>query len=392
MTENATGTKALQLIDGDAASSRTSVGFPHIRNFGDREHAVLITGGAGFIGTNLAHSLLTRGKDVVIYDNFSRKGVKRNFEWLRERHGKKVSLCFDDIRDSEAIKVAMERVSQVYHFAAQVAVTSSLTDPLTDFEINLRGTLNVLEAVRSQENPPSIVFTSTNKVYGDLASLTITQNDSRYEPVDEQMKCTGIGSNQGLSFHSPYGCSKGGADQYVLDYAKSYGISSVVFRMSCIYGPHQMGTEDQGWVAHFILSVLLGKPITLYGDGMQVRDILYINDLVEALTIAQDNAASLAGQAFTIGGGQENAITLRTLLDIISSLNGNMPPIEYSEWRRGDQRYFVADTSAFREITGWNPRTGFNKGIELLYRWLVENNINAQNAYSQLSAQEGVVA
>src|ERR1051325_4556349 len=296
---------------------------------------ILITGGAGFVGSNLAHRLLSAGHKVRLLDNLSRAGVERNLRWLIETHGDLVDIEVPDLRNLAIIRHAVRDASQVFHFAAQVAVTSSLVDPIEDFEINARGTLNLLEAIRSVQHPPPLVFTSTNKVYGNLADLEFTKEGTRYAPLDSSIRERGIGENRPLDFHSPYGCSKGAADQYVVDYARTYRIPALVFRMSCIYGPHQHGNEDQGWVAHFVIRSIAGKQITIYGDGMQVRDILFIDDLVDAFLLAQQHMKKLAGSAFNIGGGSANSISLLELLDLLAELHG------------GDQRYYVADTSKF---------------------------------------------
>jgi CDP-paratose 2-epimerase len=258
----------------------------------------------------------------------------------------------------------------VFHFAAQVAVTSSLVDPIEDFEINARGTLNLLEAVRSVDNPPPLVFTSTNKVYGNLADLQFTNGVTRYSPADRLIRERGIGENRPLDFHSPYGCSKGAADQYVIDYARTYRIPALVFRMSCIYGPHQYGNEDQGWVAHFVIRALTGKPITIYGDGKQVRDILFIDDLVDAFLLAQQHIKQLSGNAFNIGGGPQNTISLLELLDLLAALHGSELSIHFEDWRAADQRYYVADTNKFGGLTGWKPKVGVREGVQRLYEWL----------------------
>ncbi len=333
---------------------------------------ILITGGAGFVGTNLAHRYLSAGTPVRVYDNFSRPGVEQNAQWLSDTHGDLVEIEEADIRDADRLRRALRGVGQVFHLAAQVAVTTSLTDPLEDFEINARGTLNLLEAIRRCAAPPSLVFTSTNKVYGGLSDIPLRVRSSRYEPEDLSVRTQGISESRPLDFHSPYGCSKGAADQYVLDYARTYGISAVVFRMSCIYGPHQFGTEDQGWVAHFLIRALEGKPITLYGDGMQVRDILYVEDLVNAFVQAQDNINRLSGQAFNIGGGPKNTVSLLNLLRLIEQAYGEAPPVRFEEWRPGDQRYYVSDTRKFREATGWSAATNVSDGIEHLACWLRE--------------------
>ena len=332
---------------------------------------VLITGGCGFIGTNVADRILKSGRPVVLYDNLSRKGVEQNLAYLQAEHGNLVDVEVADIRNSRSVTRAVRGASQVFHFSAQVAVTTSLDDPREDFEINARGTLNVLEAIRRRPDPPSIVFTSTNKVYGALDDVRVQAVGQRYQPVDASR---GLGEDRALDFHSPYGCSKGAADQYVLDYARSYGVPAVVFRMSCIYGPHQFGTEDQGWVAHFLIRAMEGHPITLYGDGRQVRDILFIDDLVNAFLLAQSHVAAISGRAFNIGGGPSNAISLIELLDVIEQLNGgHRPEVSFSEWRRGDQRYYVSDTSAFRKATGWSPAIAARQGVRLLHEWLLES-------------------
>lgn len=332
---------------------------------------ILITGGAGFIGSNLAHRLLSAGHRVRLVDNLSRSGVERNLRWLIETHGDLVDIEVPDVRNFSAIKQAVRDASQVFHFAAQVAVTSSLTDPIEDFDINARGTLNLLEAIRNTDNPPPVVFTSTNKVYGTLGDLQFTTSAMRYAPVDSFIRERGIAENRPLDFHSPYGCSKGAADQYVTDYARTYGLPAVVFRMSCIYGPHQYGNEDQGWVAHFLIHSITGKPITIYGDGKQVRDILFIEDLVDAFLLAQQHMPQLSGHAFNIGGGPRNTISLLELLDLIAELHGGEVSIDFESWRAADQRYYVADTSKFAAMTGWKPRVGVNEGVRRLYDWLM---------------------
>jgi CDP-paratose 2-epimerase len=345
---------------------------PQRRNGTARAGHVLITGGAGFIGTNLAHRLLSAGTPVLIYDDLSRPGVEHNVAWLRQEHGSQLQVEIADIRNAEAVRAAVRSASQVFHFAAQVAVTTSLTDPRHDFEVNVGGTLNLLEALRSRENPPPLLFTSTNKVYGGLSDLPLEKNGSRYQPLDAALR-TGINEERLLDFHSPYGCSKGAADQYVLDYARTFGLPAVVFRMSCIYGPHQMGNEDQGWVAHFLIRAIEGKPIVLYGDGMQVRDLLFVEDLVDAFLLAQANVQTLAGQAFNIGGGLGNTISLLELLELIGRLRGEKQAIRLNDWRPGDQRYYVSDIRKFKAATGWAPKVNVHAGVERLLNWLLES-------------------
>jgi CDP-paratose 2-epimerase len=331
----------------------------------------LITGGAGFIGSNLAHRLLASGRRVRILDNLSRAGVQQNLQWLQGNHGDKLDAVIADVRDAGAVNRAMAGISRVFHFAAQVAVTTSLDDPREDFSVNAQGTLNVLEAARARPVPPAVLMTSTNKVYGGLDDVDLTAWNKRYAPADERMRTSGVSETRPLDFHSPYGCSKGAADQYVLDYARSFGMTTTVFRMSCIYGPRQFGTEDQGWVAHFILRAQRGEPITIYGDGMQVRDILFIDDLVDAFLLAEKHAQKLSGRAFNIGGGPGSTISLLDLLDQIESLHGHRPRISFDRWRTGDQRYYVSDTRAFEQATGWQRKVHAADGIARLYDWLL---------------------
>jgi CDP-paratose 2-epimerase len=333
----------------------------------------LITGGAGFIGTNLAQRLLSKGESVLILDNLSRPGVEKNLTWLREQYGDRLKIQQADVRNLHAVRQAVQQASQVFHFAAQVAVTTSLTNPIEDFEVNARGTLNLLEALRSLDHPPPLVFTSTNKVYGGLTHLHWIEQGKRYELADPKLRAYGVSEAMPLDFHSPYGCSKGVADQYILDYARTFGLPAVVFRMSCIYGPHQLGTEDQGWVAHFLIRALEGKPITLYGDGKQVRDILFVEDLVDALLMAQANMPHLAGQTFNMGGGPTHATSLLELIDLIAVLQGEKPQVDFDAWRPGDQRYYTSDTRKFQAATGWSPQIGVQQGVERLYQWLLQS-------------------
>jgi CDP-paratose 2-epimerase len=331
---------------------------------------VLITGGAGFIGTNLADRVMREGRPVLIYDDLSRVGAERNLEWLQARHGNLLQVKIADVRNFALVQRAVRSAEEVFHFAAQVAVTTSLVDPRQDYEVNIGGTLNVLEAIRGLDNPPPLVFTSTNKVYGALPDLELRKNCTRYQPSDVARRA-GVSEARPLDFHSPYGCSKGAADQYVLDYARTFQIPAVVFRMSCIYGPRQMGTEDQGWVAHFLIQALETRPLTIFGDGMQVRDLLYVDDLVEAFLLAQANSRTLAGQAFNVGGGLEKTISLVELLELIRTLHGERPEVRHEDWRPGDQRYYVTDTRKFEAATGWSPKVSVREGVERLYRWLL---------------------
>jgi CDP-paratose 2-epimerase len=332
----------------------------------------LVTGGAGFIGTNLADRLLRDGERVRIVDNLSRPGVERNLAWLRERHGERLEVMIGDLCEPGIATGAVRGVDSVFHLAAQVAVTTSLDDPRLDFDVNLIGTVNLLEAARAQAQPPSFLFTSTNKVYGGLEDVKLHDDGSRYEPIAGAIRRAGISEARPLDFCTPYGCSKGAADQYVLDYAKSFGMEAAVFRMSCIYGPHQCGNEDQGWVAHFAISAIDGEPITLYGDGHQVRDILFVEDLVEAFLLARENVDRLGGRAYNMGGGPQNAVSLLEVIERIGELHGTAPEVGFGSWRQGDQRYYVSDTRRFQDDTGWRPQVGAVEGIERLYGWLHE--------------------
>jgi CDP-paratose 2-epimerase len=334
---------------------------------------VLVTGGCGFIGTNLASRFLSMGQPVHIFDNLSRPGVQRNLDWLRSKYGKLVHFEIGDVRDYSAIKCAVDNASQIFHFAAQVAVTTSIIEPIFDFQVNIQGTLNILEAIRTGSNKPPSVFTSTNKVYGDLKDILVRKKGVRYEPIDSTLLSNGVNEERHLNFHSPYGCSKGAADQYILDYARTYSIQAVVFRMSCTYGLHQMGNEDQGWVAHFVQRAVQREPVTIYGDGSQVRDCLFVDDLVTAFLIAQENMDTISGEAFNMGGGPENTMSLLELIHMIEELRGEHIPYVFGPWRAGDQRYYVSDTTKFQNATGWKQETHVQEGVTRLYEWLVES-------------------
>jgi CDP-paratose 2-epimerase len=341
---------------------------------------VLISGGAGFVGTNTAHRLLSAGRDVRILDDLSRPGVETNLEWLAGQHGARLEVEIGDVRTRDTVRRALRGVQSVYHFAAQVAVTTSLEAPMDDAGVNLQGTLNVLEEARSRPRPPAIIFTSTNKVYGSLPDVNLVELDRRYEPCDPDLRATGVGEARPLDFCTPYGCSKGAADQYVLEWSRSFAVPTVVFRMSCIYGPHQCGTEDQGWVAHFLISGVNDRPITIYGTGKQVRDVLYVDDLVSALLLAGERAGELAGTAFNIGGGPTNAVSLLEVLEIIGEQCGCRPHVHFRDWRAGDQRYYVSDTSAFTRATGWTPQVNPAQGIGALHAWLISERSSASAA------------
>ena len=330
---------------------------------------VLITGGAGFIGTNLAARLLRQGRRVRILDNLARPGSKANLRWLLAQHRTRLQVEIADLRDSARLRAALSDIGSVFHLAAQVAVTTSLENPEEDFAVNAHGTLDLLEALRERGGEARLIFTSTNKVYGAIDDIELSETERRYRPKSELAR-GGIAETRPLQFHSPYGCSKGTADQYVLDYARSYGLATAVFRMSCIYGPHQHGTEDQGWLAHFVIRAGDSQPITIYGDGKQVRDVLFVEDLVDAFLTAEQRLPAIAGQAFNIGGGPENTLSLLELLDRIAALNGRRPSLEFGDWRVGDQRWYVSDIRKFHRLTGWAPRVGVMEGVRRLHGWL----------------------
>ena len=331
---------------------------------------VLVTGGAGFIGCNIADRLAGQGHDVLVFDALARAGVETNLAWLKQRHPERITSIVADIRDEDEVRRAAAGAKAVFHMAAQVAVTTSLVDPREDFEVNIRGTLNLLDALRVRGDGTPLIFASTNKVYGDLADIDFALEGDAYRPGDRTLARFGIGEDRPLEFHTPYGCSKGAADQYVLDYARSFGVPTAVLRMSCIYGQRQMGTEDQGWVAHFLIRALEGKPITLYGDGYQVRDILDVRNAVEAYVQAWRRIDRVEGRAFNLGGGPANAVSLRRLLAHIGDLVGHEVPIEWSDWRAGDQRYFVADTRAAEAELGLGAKVPWRDGVADLARWL----------------------
>jgi CDP-paratose 2-epimerase len=336
---------------------------------GRDDRPILITGGAGFIGCNIADRFAGEGHEVRIYDALSRPGVERNLEWLKNRHGSRIIEVVADTRDEDEVVRAAADVKAVFHMAAQVAVTTSLVDPREDFEINVKGTINVLDAIRQRGEPVPVIFASTNKVYGDLGDLQFDCAGDRYVPRSEIAQ-RGMSEERSLDFHTPYGCSKGSADQYVLDYARSFGIPTAVFRMSCIYGQRQMGTEDQGWVAHFLIRALAGEPITIYGDGKQVRDILDVADAVDAYARALERIETVKGRAFNLGGGPDNAISLLELIREIETITGRSIRVEFDDWRQGDQRWYVSDTSAATSALGLGRPLPWRKGVASLAEWL----------------------
>lgn len=333
-----------------------------------QHRSVLIFGGAGFIGCNLAQHLLERTDATVhVFDNLSRGGVHRNLEWLRKLASttRRLRVTMGDVRDARLVERAVGLATEIYHFAAQVAVTTSIADPLVDFEVNLVGTFNILDAARRCGHDPFVLFTSTNKVYGDLGLGAPEASATRYSYPGH----CGVSESQALDFHSPYGCSKGAADQYVRDFARIYGLPTVVFRMSCVAGPRQFGTEDQGWVAHFLYSALERRPVVIFGDGRQVRDILCVHDLVQAFEAARRNLPATAGQVYNVGGGMANAVSLLELIDRIERLTGHRLQYETEPERPGDQLVYVTDSSKLFRHAGWKPETDVTKTLELLQQF-----------------------
>jgi len=331
---------------------------------------VLVTGGAGFIGSNLVDHLLQKGCQVTAYDNLSRRGARKNAAWLKEKHGQKLRLITEDIRNYSVLSGVVDDQDLVYHLAAQVAVTTSIKNPREDFEVNALGTLNVLEAVRQARGSPIVVYGSTNKVYGEMADLRITEGPTRYHYGDI---VNGIPESRPLDLYSPYGCSKGIGDQYFIDYARIYGLKTVVFRQSCVYGIRQFGNEDQGWIAHFLISAVLGKPTTVYGDGKQLRDALYVDDLIRAFEMAIDHITATSGQAFNMGGGRENTISLLELINYLESKTKRKIRYSFQSWRPGDQKVYVSDINKAKRDFGWSPKVSVEDGINRLFDWVTRN-------------------
>ena len=330
---------------------------------------ILVTGGAGFVGSNLVSSLLRERIPVTVLDLLRRRGSEHNLAWLRgQDRDRRMRFLQGDVREFAAVREAVRDVDVIYHLAGQVAVTSSVEDPRTDFEINGAGTLNVLEAARLGGRRPVIVFTSTNKVYGGMDDVEVEKNGTRWQYRDLPH---GVSEAQPLDFHSPYGCSKGTGDQYVRDYARIYHLPTVVFRMSCIYGPRQFGNEDQGWLAHFMIAVAQGRPITIYGDGKQVRDVLFVEDLVRAFRLAVEKIEVTAGQVYNIGGGPGNTLSVWNEFGrLLEELKGEPVPVQYREWRPGDQRIYVSDIRKEARELGWSPRVDARTGVRRLWEWV----------------------
>ena len=332
----------------------------------------LVTGGAGFIGSNYVHRLLQRGEKVTVYDNLSRAGAPRNLEWLKNTFGDdSFKVIVGDVRDADLIAETARDADVIVHLAGQVAVTTSVVDPREDFESNAIGTFNTLEAARLSGRDPIFIYSSTNKVYGGMEDVELVEEPTRWRYKDLVNGCP---ETQPLDFHSPYGCSKGTGDQYVRDYSRIYGLRSVVFRQSCIYGPRQFGIEDQGWVAWFIIAAVTGRPITIYGDGKQVRDILYVEDLLDAYDLAIEKNDVAAGNVYNLGGGPDNVMSVWAEFGpILERLCGDKIEVARGDWRPGDQRVFYADIHKAERELGWKPNIGVEQGIGMLFKWVQEN-------------------
>jgi CDP-paratose 2-epimerase len=332
----------------------------------------LITGGAGFIGSNYVHRLLSRGEQVIVYDNLSRGGAPRNIRWLTETFGSNAfKLVVGDVRDAALLAAWAREADVIVHLASQVAVTTSVQHPREDFEINALGTFNVLEAARLSGRRPVLLYASTNKVYGGMENVAVVEEETRYRYADLPL---GVSETELLDFHSPYGCSKGAGDQYVRDYHRIYDLPGVVLRQSCIYGPRQFGIEDQGWVAWFVIAAVTGRTLNIYGDGKQVRDLLYIDDLLDAYDAVLERSEQAAGQIFNLGGGVENAISIwQEFGPLLEKLIGHGLDVARGDWRPGDQRVFIADIRKAERELGWRPQVSVEEGVTRLIKWVKLN-------------------
>ena len=330
---------------------------------------ILITGGCGFIGTNASLHYLKRNNKVVVYDNLSRQGAKENLEWLKGSEG--FVFIKGDIRDNKKLLTTFKKYKPdlTLHLAAQVAMTTSVENPRYDFEVNALGTFNVLEAMRITRNKGILIYSSTNKVYGELKELPVIEKRKRYS----YKNIKGISEKYPLDFHGPYGCSKGAGDEYVIDYARIFGLNTIVFRQSGIYGPHQFGIEDQGWLAWFCNALLFDKPVTIYGNGKQVRDVLYIDDLIEAFDLAFKNIKKTKGKAYNIGGGAKFSLSIWELFEILEKLSGKKFRYSFGPWRPGDQKIYISDLTLAKKDFSWSPKTSPREGIKKLYNWISQN-------------------
>ena len=332
----------------------------------------LVTGGAGFIGSNYVNRLILRGENVTIYDNLSRPGARLNITWLQETWGEKAyQLVVGDVSNAQAMLELAVEADVIVHLASQVAVTTSVLSPREDFEINALGTFNVLEAARLSGRNPVVLYASTNKVYGGMEEAALLEESTRWRYADLPAGCP---ETQRLDFHSPYGCSKGCGDQYTRDYARIYGLRTVVFRQSCIYGPRQFGMEDQGWLAWMIIAAITGSQISIHGDGKQVRDVLFVDDLLDAYDSAIANIDRVKGEVYNLGGGPENVISVWAEFGpLLEEELGKSIPVVWRDWRPGDQKVFVADISKAGQALGWKPKIHVEEGVDRLISWVKKN-------------------
>jgi CDP-paratose 2-epimerase len=332
----------------------------------------LITGGAGFIGSNYASRLIQRGESVTLFDNLTRAGATLNLKWLREQYGdKSFKLVIGDVRQFDEVRPVVDEADAIIHLAAQVAVTTSVQKPREDFEINAMGTFNVLESARLSRRNPVVLYASTNKVYGEMEDQPVVEEKNQYRYAKLPY---GISETQNLDFHSPYGCSKGAGDQYTHDYARIYDLPTVVMRQSCIYGTRQFGIEDQGWVAWFVIAAITGRKISIYGDGKQVRDILFIDDLLNAYDAAIANIDRVKGQAFNVGGGPDNTISIwAEFAPMLEKLLGKKLEVSRDDWRPGDQKVYISDIRKAQRELSWTPAIRVNEGVTRLFEWVKNN-------------------
>ena len=350
---------------------------------------VLVTGGAGFVGANLVDHLARTGLRVRIYDDLSATGADGNLSWLRRRHGDQVRATIADVRDRNRLRDAVDGVQVVFHLAAQVAVGASVIDPRADFEINALGTLDVLEAVRGHEPPPPVIFLSTSQVYGDLADLSVSIDGERWRPDDAALAAAGLDERWPHAPRTPLACSKSAADRYVLAHAGTFGVPAVVLRPSCAYGPRQQASDDPGWLAQLVLRAIDDQPITIHGDGRQVHDVLYVDDLIDACLRVWTRVDDLAGRAFNVGGGPAGTLSLRELLAMIEELRARKPTVVLRDWRPGDRRWYAADTRALADATGWRPRIGPRAGVTALLGWLLDQRTGRSQTLDNLGRIAG---
>lgn len=331
---------------------------------------IFITGGAGFIGANASDYFYKKKWKVYVFDNLSRKGTIYNIKWLNKNSN--IKFIKGDIRNFSYLSKTLAAINPdvILHCAGQVAVTTSFLYPREDFEINALGTFNVLESIRTNKLKASLIYTSTNKVYGNLDSAKVKLNKKRYIYKNN---IKGIDENHKTDFHSPYGCSKGAADQYVRDYSRMYGLNTYVLRQSCIYGINQYGIEDQGWLAWFVIASLINKKITIFGDGKQVRDLLYIDDLNRLFEILANNKRKNIDRVYNVGGGYKFSLSILELLEILENKLGKKIKVNFSNWREGDQKLYISNNNKLKKNFGWEPKINPKIGINQLMTWVDDN-------------------